>query len=404
MRSAASRPAGVEAALSDAGFEVPVDPVDRSSPPSGPCSTAGRRRGRVATARSRASTDALGTAATVQAMVFGNLGARSGTGRGVHPRSRHRRRRASWATSCRRPRARTSSPGDHATLPARPTCGLVARPVRRARAGRRQLLEQTLADMVDLEFTVEDGRSGCCRPGRAKRSPIATFRCAIDMAEDPDVPRRPRRGRRRCERYLGPTRRPSTRTDAGAPTPGGPRSIATGLAGVAGPGQRRAVHRSRRGGPAPGRGHDVVLVRRETSPADVHGMAAAVGLFTPARRARQPRRRRGARLGAPGGGRRQRGRPHRRGLEGPGGFAAGRRRGHRRRRRRHPLASAAPHCGGQPAPEVLVIERWARRARRVRRSSADAAGRTGSRDRTCSQLLHALRIKGMADAPDAGRR
>ena len=54
--------------------------------------------------------DDLGTAVNICAMVFGNLGEDSGTGVALHPRPGDRRTRASTATTCRTPRARTSSP------------------------------------------------------------------------------------------------------------------------------------------------------------------------------------------------------------------------------------------------------------------------------------------------------
>jgi len=52
----------------------------------------------------------LGTAVNVQTMVFGNMGDTSATGVGF-TRNPRPGRRSSTASSCRMPRARTSSPG-----------------------------------------------------------------------------------------------------------------------------------------------------------------------------------------------------------------------------------------------------------------------------------------------------
>ena len=131
--------------------------------------------------------DDLGTAVTVQAMVFGNRGATSATGVAVHPQ-----------------------PGDRRAEPLR------RRPVRRAGRGRRRRermrpsrsrssttrlpavaaelrehasrLEQHYADLCDIEFTIEDGRLWMLQVRVGKRSPQAALRIAVDMAEDETFP------------------------------------------------------------------------------------------------------------------------------------------------------------------------------------------------------------------------
>src|SRR5678816_3637395 len=50
------------------------------------------------------------------------------------------------------------------------------------------VLEHHLADLADVEFTVEDGRLWLLQVRVGKRSPRAALRMAIEMAEDPGFP------------------------------------------------------------------------------------------------------------------------------------------------------------------------------------------------------------------------
>ena len=112
-------------------------------------------RARLYRRRERIPQD-LGTAVNVCAMVFGNLGDTSGTGV-ASPATRHRASRASTATTCPTPRARTSSRAS-ATR-----CGWRTSP-RLDPSSHRELtrmmrrLETHYRDLCDIEFTVERGK------------------------------------------------------------------------------------------------------------------------------------------------------------------------------------------------------------------------------------------------------
>ena len=121
--------------------------------------------------------DDLGTAVTVQAMVFGNRGTTSATGVALHARTRRPASRRSTATCCSTRRARTSSPAR--TRPSRSrsstsACPAVAAELRDA-ATR---LERHYADLCDIEFTIEDGRLWMLQVRVGKRSPQAALRIA----------------------------------------------------------------------------------------------------------------------------------------------------------------------------------------------------------------------------------
>ena len=219
--------------------------------------------------------EGLGTAATVQAMVFGNLADRSGTGV-AFSRDPSTGEKGLIGDFLERAQGEDVVAGTHATIAleemssAWPDCWEELVQV----ADR---LEQHLADVVDLEFTVEDGRLWLLQTRRAKRSPRAVFRAAVDMANDPTFPVDRAEAVRRCEPFLDDP--PVIPGDGNAPDVD-VDVLATGLAaspgwatGVLSLDPDDAVVRAERG-------ERVILIREETSPADVHGMAASVGLVT----------------------------------------------------------------------------------------------------------------------------
>jgi pyruvate, orthophosphate dikinase len=136
-----------------------------------------------------------------------------------------------------------------------------------------QRLESHYADMQDIEFTVQKGRLYMLQTRAGKRTAAAALKIAVEMAEEGVIDRAQAIGRvdpGALEQLLHPTLDPDA-----------PRNVLTrGLA--ASPGAAcgmvvlnadEAEHRSRAG-------EDVILVRLETSPEDIHGMHAARGILT----------------------------------------------------------------------------------------------------------------------------
>ena len=331
--------------------------------------------------------EAAGTAVTVQAMVFGNLGDRSGTGVAF---SRDPATGTPGLTGDFLPRAQGEDvvAGGHSTLSLHAMAEVW--PDRYAELERiAASLERTMADMVDLEFTIEDDRLWMLQARRAKRSPIAALRCAIDMAIEPGFPLDRAGAVARCQPQLE-----SPPTVGGGPTDGEPVPLATGL--PASPGRAtgvlcldpdEAVERE-------AAGEAVVLVRRETSPADVHGMAAAVAIFTL----------RGGLVSHAAVVAHDWGLPAvvgaaeasitEDGLAGPGGVAAvgstvtvdG---------DRGVLLAGAIGQNAVPAPEVETLRRW---AEALESSPVPPSPGTGVAADVPFDVLHGLRVKGMADA------
>ncbi len=137
---------------------------------------------------------------------------------------------------------------------------------------RREGIPDDLGTGVTVQ--AEDGRLWMLQVRVGKRSPQAALRIAADMAEDPSFPLTHTEAVARVLPLLAnPPRIAIARADH-------PEPLATGLPaspGVAsGPiatSPEAAVQAAERGRPA-------VLVRAETSPDDVHGMAKAVGILT----------------------------------------------------------------------------------------------------------------------------
>ena len=228
----------------------------------------------------------LGTAVTVQAMTFGNLGDRSGTGVAF---TRDPSTGAAEITGEFLPGAQGEDvvSGTHVTRPLSEMRAIWPE-IADELASAAARLERDLGDMADIEFTVEEGVLWFLQVRRGKRSPRAALRIAVDMAEDPDFPL-DRAGalERVAEMLADPPTEPAPEPSADPPTKPEPEPsastpgrLAEGLA--ASPGRAvgalctdvdEAIERG-------GRGESVVLIRPETSPADIAGIAEARGLVT----------------------------------------------------------------------------------------------------------------------------
>lgn len=216
--------------------------------------------------------DELGTAVTVQVMVFGNRGERSGTGV-LFTRNPSTGERAPFGDVMFGAQGEDVVAGRHHTEPIAvlderdPT---VASDLWRY-AGD---LEQHYADMCDIEFTVEQGQLWMLQVRTGKRSPQAALHMAVEMAEDPDFPLTREEALDRVLRHLAdpPTTWAGRPRDLVPLTVGLPASpgLATGKI-VTSPSEATALA---------GDGQAVILVRSETSPEDVPAMARVAGVLT----------------------------------------------------------------------------------------------------------------------------
>jgi pyruvate, orthophosphate dikinase len=216
--------------------------------------------------------DDLGTAVTVQVMVFGNRVPDSATGV-LFTRNPATGEPVPYGDVLFAAQGEDVVAGDHAPesiavlderLPE------VAADLRRHAA----TLERAYRDLCDIEFTVEEGRLWLLQVRVGKRSPRAALRMAIDMADDPAFPlTRAEAVRRVAHLLVDPPREFVRSGDAATPvTIGLPASpgVASGMVVTSAEAAERAA----------ATGQAVILVRPETSPADVAGMATAAGVLT----------------------------------------------------------------------------------------------------------------------------
>jgi len=167
------------------------------------------------------------------------------------------------------------------------------------------MLEVHYQDMQDIEFTIERGKLYMlqCRVG--KRSPQAAFKIAVDQATkglmSPADAKRLVKKRYLFKKYLAGAVKPIiTRQQAIeriqpvdierlfypvldpklTPTDLAARRLGEGIGAVPGAACGEVVFNAKEAEARAQRGVNVILVRKETSPEDVGGMHAAVGILT----------------------------------------------------------------------------------------------------------------------------
>ncbi len=216
--------------------------------------------------------DDLGTAVTVQAMVFGNRGDDSGTGV-LFTRNPSTGANELYGDVLFNAQGEDVVAGTHAPSPIATLDERLPEVARELRADA-SLLEGHLTDVADIEFTIEDGRLWLLQVRTGKKSPRAALRMAAEMAADDSFPLTPAEAVQRVLPLLSDPPRVFVRAEnSGAP-------ITSGLPASPGVATGRVVVTSQAALEAAERGESVILVRDETSPEDVVGMAKAVGVLT----------------------------------------------------------------------------------------------------------------------------
>lgn len=217
----------------------------------------------------------LGTAATVQAMVFGNRGPDSGTGV-AHSRDPSTGAPGLCGEFLANAQGEDVVSGMHTPSELTGGEGTMEAVAPAALAALRELadrLERHFRDLQEIEFTVERGGLRILQTRSGKRSPEATLRVAVDLAEA-GVISREEAVRRADVGVLEAMTRP-------IPDPRAPRTvIARGLCGSPGAAVGALVFTSDEALRLAAEGRPVVLCRPETSPEDVRGMQVACAVVT----------------------------------------------------------------------------------------------------------------------------
>jgi pyruvate,orthophosphate dikinase len=216
--------------------------------------------------------EGLGTAVTVQAMVFGNLGMSSATGVGF-TRDPGTGERRFYGEYLRNAQGEDVVAGIRTPRPIEE----MERELPEAYGQLREItsrLERHYRDVQDFEFTVEEGRLFMLQTRRAARTGIAALKIAVEMVEEGLLTKREAIERvepAHLDQVLHPVLDPAARKKHDR--------VATGLPASPGAAAGAIVFTSdeavRRGA-----SERVILVRAETSPDDIAGMHAAQGILT----------------------------------------------------------------------------------------------------------------------------
>lgn len=215
----------------------------------------------------------LGTACTVQAMVFGNRDERSGTGVAFtrDPTTGEDHRTGDFLLNAQ---GEDVVAGTHATMPLDELATHlpeVAEELERA----LDVLERHERDLCDVEFTIEEGRLHILQARRGKRTGAAALRIAVDLVADPEIAlTRAEALVRVTPDHLEQVLHARFADSAGA------IELASGLAASPGAAVGGVCLTAEAALDASERGEPVILVRQETSPDDVAGMSVAEGVLT----------------------------------------------------------------------------------------------------------------------------
>jgi pyruvate,orthophosphate dikinase len=217
--------------------------------------------------------DDSGTAAVVQAMVFGNVNANSGAGVvfSRNPMTGGNAEFGEWLSG---------GQGDYVvsgTLDVEPIATLRTRlpAVYDELIAAARLLERLAADVQEIEFTIEDGTLWLLQTRAAKRSAQAAVRLALQLHDDgliDEAETLRRVAPEHVKALLQPSLQPENRLTA--------TLVAKGLPAGPGIASGRAYTDVEAAVDAADRGEDVILVRNHTSPDDIHGMLVARGVVT----------------------------------------------------------------------------------------------------------------------------
>ena len=233
--------------------------------------------------RLNAIPESWGTAVTVQAMVFGNMGDTSATGvaftrnpsigtRELYGEFLVNAQGEDVVAGIRTPQniteaARIAAGSD------RPSLETVMPAVFKSFVETTELLERHYRDMQDMEFTVERGKLWMLQTRNGKRTTKAALKIAVDMAAEGLIGRDEAIRRidpASLDQLLHPTLDPKAKRDL----------LATGLPASPGAAQGEIVFTSEEAENARSAGRKTILVRAETSPEDINGMHAAEGILT----------------------------------------------------------------------------------------------------------------------------
>ncbi|MEH6589778.1 MAG: pyruvate, phosphate dikinase [Halioglobus sp.] len=215
--------------------------------------------------------ETLGTAVNVQAMVFGNFGDDSGSGVAFT-------RNPSTGEHMFFGEYLFNAAGEDVVAGIRTPLQIEALNEKMPEVYKelfetQALLEKHYRDMQDMEFTVQEGKFYMLQTRSGKRTGRASIKIAVDMVKEGLITESEalmRVSPEHVEAFLHPMVDPSAKTDI----------VATGMPASPGGATGAVVFSAEEAVEVNADGTEVIMVRRETTPEDIHGMKVAAGILT----------------------------------------------------------------------------------------------------------------------------
>jgi pyruvate, orthophosphate dikinase len=260
-----------ELVRSESGREFPTEPVDQLWGAIAAVFESWNTRRAIDYRKLHDIPDTMGTAVNIVSMVFGNLGEDSGTGVTFSrdPSTGEQRLYGEYLLNAQ---------GEDVVSGSRTPLPIATMKERLPHAYQElervaRTLERHFRDVQDMEFTIERGNLYMLQTRRAQRSGHAAVRIACDMVDEGLITEQEAVARippNDLNQLLHPTIDPHSRLDL----------LTTGLPASPGAACGTVVFDADQAERLGKGGQSVILVRRETSPEDFHGMVTAKAILT----------------------------------------------------------------------------------------------------------------------------
>ncbi|MBW8035992.1 MAG: pyruvate, phosphate dikinase, partial [Planctomycetes bacterium] len=213
----------------------------------------------------------LGTAVNVQAMVFGNMGDDCGTGV-CFTRNPSTGEKEFYGEFLMNAQGEDVVAGIRTPLPLKKLNKVMPKAYKQLTALMTKL-EKHYKDMQDMEFTIQQKKLYILQTRGGKRTAAAAIKCAVDMVNEKLITKKVAVTRVepvQLDQLLHPSFDPKAKREV----------LTTGLPASPGAAVGQVVFTADDAEAWRANGKTVILVRMETSPEDIGGMDAAVGILT----------------------------------------------------------------------------------------------------------------------------
>src|SRR5688500_938072 len=213
-----------------------------------------------------------GTAVNVQSMVFGNMGDDSATGV-AFTRDPSTGENVFYGEFLVNAQGEDVVAGIRTPLECKSEMGKWSQKSWKELLNIKNVLEKRYKDVQDFEFTIEKGKLYMLQTRNGKRTAQAAVRIAVEMVKEKLIDEKTailRVEPSSLDQLLHPTFNPNAQKDV----------IAKGLPASPGAAVGKLAFTAEEAEERVGKGEKIILVRRETEPADIGGMHVSEGILT----------------------------------------------------------------------------------------------------------------------------